>query len=183
MSGRTSRGRVVTWNVWWRFGPAWRDRQPALLLCLRDADSDVVALQECWGAGTTSQAHEFARELGLHAAFVAPSLPPAPDPPETADQVGVEVGIGLLSRWPILDVQAVPLPAPGAGSGRGSRRAGAPRRTAPRRRGPPGVGAHRRQDRAGRAVVDLATDAATEGPLPVVLSGGVSCDVTWTSIT
>ncbi|MDP9406969.1 MAG: hypothetical protein M3P95_03525 [Actinomycetota bacterium] len=24
---------------------------------------------------------------------------------------------------------------------------------------------------------------ATEGPLPVVLSGGVSCDVTWTSIT
>ena len=24
-------GEVLTWNIWWRFGPHWQDRQPALL--------------------------------------------------------------------------------------------------------------------------------------------------------
>ena len=28
----------------------------------------------------------------MHAAFVAPALPPAPEPPETADQEGIDVG-------------------------------------------------------------------------------------------
>jgi endonuclease/exonuclease/phosphatase family metal-dependent hydrolase len=40
------RVRVMTWNIWWRFGPRWRDRQPALLETLRQVDPDVVALQE-----------------------------------------------------------------------------------------------------------------------------------------
>jgi endonuclease/exonuclease/phosphatase family metal-dependent hydrolase len=40
------RVRVMTWNIWWRFGPRWRGRQPALLETLRQVDPDVVALQE-----------------------------------------------------------------------------------------------------------------------------------------
>ncbi|WP_176819045.1 hypothetical protein [Quadrisphaera sp. DSM 44207] len=46
-SRSTARVRVLTWNMWWRFGPAWRSRQPALPHHLRRVDPDVVALQEC----------------------------------------------------------------------------------------------------------------------------------------
>jgi endonuclease/exonuclease/phosphatase family metal-dependent hydrolase len=101
----------MTWNVWWRFGPRWRDRQAGLLATIRGVDADVVALQESWRTPSASQAGELGRALGLHHAFAAPSLPPAPDPPEQPDQAGVEVGIGLLSRWPIATVRPEPLPA------------------------------------------------------------------------
>jgi endonuclease/exonuclease/phosphatase family metal-dependent hydrolase len=103
--------RCMTWNVWWRFGPRWQDRQPAILETLRTVGADVVALQEVWGTDGTSQAHGFAERLGMHAAFAAPSLPPPPDPPETEDQAGVRVGLGLLSRWPVAAVRRVEMPA------------------------------------------------------------------------
>ena len=41
--------RAVTWNVWWRFGGNWRERQPGIAEILRRADPDLVGLQECWG--------------------------------------------------------------------------------------------------------------------------------------
>jgi endonuclease/exonuclease/phosphatase family metal-dependent hydrolase len=47
----------------------------------------------------------------MHAASVAPSYPPAPDPPEHADRAGVEVGVGLLSRWPLEHVETRRLPS------------------------------------------------------------------------
>ena len=103
--------RVMTWNVWWRFGPQWRDRQAGLLRTIRDVDPDVVAMPESWATAAESQAGEFARALGLHHAFGAPSLPPPPGSPEHPDQAGVELGIGLLSRWPITSTRQVPLPA------------------------------------------------------------------------
>ena len=57
----TGRVRVLTWNAWSRFGTAWRDRPPVLLQQLREAETDVIALQEClqecWGTESTSQAH------------------------------------------------------------------------------------------------------------------------------
>jgi endonuclease/exonuclease/phosphatase family metal-dependent hydrolase len=172
------RVRVVTWNVWWRFGPAWRQRQHGLLTTLRSANADVVALQECWGAGQTSQAHEFADELARHAAFVAPGLPPAPDPPETADQAGVEVGIGLLSRWPIVQVRSVEMPA--------RHRAPAPVAMTATLAHPAGrlhvvlaclewEPAYN-DDRLAQAaaVADLATDRATDGPLPVIACGDMN---------
>ena len=86
-------------------------RQPVLLRRLREADADVIALQECWGTSLTTQAHEFAAALGMHAGFAAPGLPPAPYPPESPDQADVEVGIGLVSRWPLTSIRAVDLPA------------------------------------------------------------------------
>ena len=72
------RVRVMTWNIWWRFGPRWRDRQPALLETLRQVDPDVVALQEVWGSDETTQADEFAAALGLFAGFAEPSYPAVP---------------------------------------------------------------------------------------------------------
>lgn len=39
--------RVATWNLWWRFGP-WEQRRNAVLAVLRDAEPDVIGLQEVW---------------------------------------------------------------------------------------------------------------------------------------
>lgn len=45
--------RILTWNVWWRFGPDWTARQPRILQTLRDTGADLVALQETWGTSET----------------------------------------------------------------------------------------------------------------------------------
>jgi endonuclease/exonuclease/phosphatase family metal-dependent hydrolase len=102
----------MTWNLWWRFGGNWREREPGILQVLRDTAPDMVGLQETWATDDTTQAHEFARELGMHAEFAPMSLPPEPEPVETEDQRGVRMGIGLLSRWPILHAEHLPLPSP-----------------------------------------------------------------------
>lgn len=101
----------MTWNVLWRYEPDWRARERAILAMLEQAQPDVLGLQECWGTAEESQAGRFAEQLGMHAAFLAPSLPPAPIPPDHPDQRGVLLGVGLVSRWPITDVRRHTLPA------------------------------------------------------------------------
>jgi endonuclease/exonuclease/phosphatase family metal-dependent hydrolase len=105
--------RAMTWNVWWRFGGNWRERQDGIVAVLQDADPDIVGLQECWGDGDTHQAEMLAWSLGRESAFVRVGLPPEPDPVEEADQEGVVMGLGLLSRWPITKVAAEPMPSAG----------------------------------------------------------------------
>ena len=102
--------RAMTWNVWWRFGPRWQDRQPGLRATLRRLRPDVVALQEVWAGDGTTQADELAGALGMHAVFASPSYPPAPAGPE-ADWAGIDLGIAVLSRWPVLDHEAPVMPA------------------------------------------------------------------------
>ncbi|MDQ0893933.1 endonuclease/exonuclease/phosphatase family protein [Agromyces ramosus] len=103
--------RLVTWNVLWRFEPEWRARERAILTTLERLAPDVIGLQECWGTADQSQAHLFAERLGgVHAAFLGPSLPPVPQPPEHPDQAGVLMGVGLVSRWPIRSVRRHDLP-------------------------------------------------------------------------
>ena len=102
--------RLVTWNVLWRFEPDWRAREQALLATLERLRPDVLGLQECWGVEGGSQAHVVAERLGMHAAFLAPSLPPVPEPPEHPDQAGVLMGVGLVSRWPVEAVRRHELP-------------------------------------------------------------------------
>jgi endonuclease/exonuclease/phosphatase family metal-dependent hydrolase len=173
-----ARVRVLTWNVWWRFGPAWRERQPVLLRRLREADADVIALQECWGDSSTTQAHEFAAALGMHAGFAAPGLPPAPYPPESPDQAEVEVGIGVVSRWPLTSIRAVDLPArhrtpaPVAAVAEVAHPAGPLHVVIACLEWEPAY----TDDRIAQAhaVVDLATDPATDGSLPVILCGDLN---------
>ena len=102
--------RLVTWNVLWRFEPDWRARERGILATLERLRPDIVGLQECWATDETSQAHVVAERLGLHAAFVGPSLPPVPVPPEHPDQAGVSMGVGLVSRWPVRGIARHVLP-------------------------------------------------------------------------
>jgi endonuclease/exonuclease/phosphatase family metal-dependent hydrolase len=97
--------RVMTWNLWWRFGRQWQERQHGILATLRGVQPDLAGLQEVWGTALESQAHWLGDKLGMHAAFAAPSLPP---PPEHSEY---EVGVGLLSRWPIQRVEEHRMPS------------------------------------------------------------------------
>ncbi len=91
--------KLATWNLWWRFGP-WRERQPLIIDTLRDLDADVLCLQELWGELGKDQAAEIADELDYHAIY-EPVLP--------ID--GVDWGMGILSRWPLLETSAFVLPS------------------------------------------------------------------------
>jgi endonuclease/exonuclease/phosphatase family metal-dependent hydrolase len=97
--------RAMTWNLQWRERDDWRARQAGIAAALEAVRPDVAGLQEVWTTAGTNQAALLAERLGMHAAFGAPSLPPPPRPPERPDQEGVEVGVAVLSRWPVLDVQ------------------------------------------------------------------------------
>ena len=54
-----SRLRIMTWNIWWRFGP-WEQREPAILQSIADLDPDIIALQEVWGDNATNFAEKVA---------------------------------------------------------------------------------------------------------------------------
>ena len=92
--------RVVTWNLWWRFGP-WETRHPAIESTLRALDPDVVALQEVWDDGERNQAALLGDALGLHHVYSA-----------NRDMDGVRFGNAVLSRWPITGHDWRALPAP-----------------------------------------------------------------------
>jgi endonuclease/exonuclease/phosphatase family metal-dependent hydrolase len=105
--------RLMTWNVWWRFGAEWRRRADAIEATVAACRPDLVGLEEAWASAESDQAAELAARFGMHSAFGRGSLPPAPDPVEHAEQEGIEVGVGLLSRWPITVSRTHRLPATG----------------------------------------------------------------------
>ncbi|WP_330467369.1 endonuclease/exonuclease/phosphatase family protein [Streptomyces longwoodensis] len=101
--------RVVTWNLWWRFGP-WQERQKAILAVLRELRPDVVGLQEVWAADGENLAAWLADELGLHCAWA-----PSPAPERWRRRIGdpgVDIGNAVLSRWPVTEQRVLRLPAP-----------------------------------------------------------------------
>lgn len=85
--------RVMTWNVWGRFGP-WQLREAAISETIASVRPDVLALQETWATGDAVQADLLASRHGLQAAFARSHMPddPAGD---------VELGLAVLSRWPL----------------------------------------------------------------------------------
>jgi endonuclease/exonuclease/phosphatase family metal-dependent hydrolase len=96
-----TRLRVLSWNLWWRFGP-WEQRFPAIQETIRRLDPDVCALQEVWGdADGTTSASRLADALGYEHVF-ATRIEMAP---------GVAFGNAVLSRWPIASSEHWPLPA------------------------------------------------------------------------
>ncbi|MFF3347446.1 endonuclease/exonuclease/phosphatase family protein [Streptomyces sp. NPDC002779] len=101
--------RVVTWNLWWRFGP-WRERQKAIRSVLRDLRPDLVGLQEVWAADGENLAEWLADELGLHWTWAA-----SPAPERWRRRIGdpsVDIGTAVLSRWPAEETEVLRLPVP-----------------------------------------------------------------------
>lgn len=98
--------RVMVWNVWWRFGGNWREREQSIQATLEAYRPDVLGLVESWSGEGTDQPHRLAAPCGLHAAWAPSSSPPM----SYAEEPGIGFGVGVLSRWPILAVEAHQLP-------------------------------------------------------------------------
>jgi endonuclease/exonuclease/phosphatase family metal-dependent hydrolase len=93
--------RVVTWNVWGRYGADCEARQAALEQTLEQTAPDLVCLVEAWRQGDSTQPGRVAARLGLaHHRFVGDW--------EQEDWVS---GVGLVSRWPMTEPLRRPLRA------------------------------------------------------------------------
>jgi len=92
--------RVVTWNVWGRLAD-WEARCEAITQTLARIAPDVVVLQESWAEPSKTQAGQIADRLGLEAAFA-----------RDVTYEGIDVGVALLSRWDLHEVESRPLPVP-----------------------------------------------------------------------
>ncbi len=94
--------RVLTWNLWWRFGD-WEPRQPVLAAELAAQQPDLAFLQEVWAVDGVDQADQLAAATGLHVARTIHL---------TGDRHGQpqEFGNAVLCRWPLEIVEQVTLP-------------------------------------------------------------------------
>jgi endonuclease/exonuclease/phosphatase family metal-dependent hydrolase len=100
--------RVVTWNLWWRFG-AWQERLEAIAEVLREIDADFCGLQEVWADEVSNEAVVLAERLGMYASWV-----PTPAPDRWQRRLGdptVTMGNAVLSRWPVVNQRHIHLPA------------------------------------------------------------------------
>jgi endonuclease/exonuclease/phosphatase family metal-dependent hydrolase len=100
--------RVVTWNLWWRFG-RWRDRAAAIRSVLLEARPDLCCLQEVWADDGVNLAGEIAADLGMSWAWS-----PSPFPEgwrRRAAEPAAEIGNAVLTRWPISEIVELHLPA------------------------------------------------------------------------
>ena len=91
--------RVVTWNVWGRYGTDREARQALLEEALAQTAPDVICLIESWRQDDVTQPRRIADRLGLeHHQF-------------TGDwrQEDWVSGFGLVSRWPMTEPAVRPL--------------------------------------------------------------------------
>src|SRR5437763_10227318 len=86
--------RVLTWNLWWRYGP-WRQRGDAIAATLAQVRPDVCGLQEVWASPTQNFAADLAGRLGMHWCWA-----PAATGRGAAGE-DLSIGNAILSRWPI----------------------------------------------------------------------------------
>lgn len=93
--------RVLTWNLWWKFGP-WEARQPAIAAELAAVDPDLALLQEVWAEpGGPDQARLLAEAGGRHLART------------TGGDGGPDAfGNAVLSRWPLEVAEIIRLTGP-----------------------------------------------------------------------
>jgi endonuclease/exonuclease/phosphatase family metal-dependent hydrolase len=95
---------IVSWNLWWRFGP-WAARQPAIAATLQRLAPDIVCLQEVWEERDgVRQADQLADALGGYHVAHAAGL--------GFDLTSESLGNSIVSRWPIRAHEARRLPAP-----------------------------------------------------------------------
>jgi endonuclease/exonuclease/phosphatase family metal-dependent hydrolase len=106
--------RILTWNLWWRFGP-WPRRRAAILEVLLDAGPDICGLQEVPADDEHDLAAELADALGMHWAWL-----PSPEPERWHSRLpGCTAAAGnvILSRWPLEEGFDLSLPAGSSGDG------------------------------------------------------------------
>jgi len=96
---RQTRLRVASWNLWGRWGP-WERRQEPIRKTFARIDADVIGLQEVWAEDERTQASVLADACGFHSVYG--SRLPFP---------GFHLGIGIVSRWPIVGSEERDLPA------------------------------------------------------------------------
>ncbi len=103
--------RVLTWNLWWRYGP-WQRRYEAIAATLAEVSPDLCGLQEVWDADGHNLAGELADRLGMQWCWAAAA--------QSRDSQGNDVLIGnaVLSRWPITAHDEVRLPTAHSSEGR-----------------------------------------------------------------
>jgi endonuclease/exonuclease/phosphatase family metal-dependent hydrolase len=94
--------RVLSWNLWWRYGP-WERRREAIAATLTEIEPDLCGLQEVWGAAGENLAADLAGRLGMHCYWAAASK----------ERDGLTLGNAILSRWPIAAHAQAGLPAGG----------------------------------------------------------------------
>jgi len=100
--------RVVTWNLWWRFGQ-WRERLEAIAGVLAEVDADICGLQEVWEDDDGNEAVLLAERLGMYVSWL-----PTPAPERWQRRLGdptVTIGNAVLSRWPFVNQAHIHLPA------------------------------------------------------------------------
>jgi endonuclease/exonuclease/phosphatase family metal-dependent hydrolase len=91
--------RVMTWNLWWRFGD-WERRQQAIVDTIRAAAPDVLCLQEAWAdTKAAGIARIIGDELGYHGVGSTP-----------IGRSDVGFTNAVLSRWPAHPLADEPLP-------------------------------------------------------------------------
>lgn len=91
--------RVMTWNLWWRFGD-WERRERAIVEVVRAVDPDVLCLQEAWAdPDGNGPARVLAGEVGHHALSSAP-----------IGRHDVGFTNAVLSRWPLTPLADEALP-------------------------------------------------------------------------
>jgi endonuclease/exonuclease/phosphatase family metal-dependent hydrolase len=115
MSESTKRLRVMTWNLWWRFG-SWRKRLVAIRAVLRAQRPDIIGLQEVWADRKVNLAAQLSEELGYHYSW-SPALNTNRWRGRRI-QPAVKVGNAILSRWPIVSEDQLNLPEADVDEGR-----------------------------------------------------------------
>ena len=94
--------RVATLNIWNRFGP-WEERAVAIHAQLKMLSPDVIGMQEVLRYQEFDQAAIVGKGLGYHVAFG-----------EASENHGFPVGNAILSKWPIVRSEMIPLPSGGS---------------------------------------------------------------------
>ena len=94
-----TRLKVLSWNIWWRYGP-WEQRRPAIESTIERCEPDVIALQEVWSDGGRDQAAILSERFGMEHRYEA-----------RIEREGIRFGNAILSRWPISHSASRDLPA------------------------------------------------------------------------
>jgi endonuclease/exonuclease/phosphatase family metal-dependent hydrolase len=171
--------RVLTWNLWWRFGP-WRRRRDAVLAVLEEARPDVVGLQEVWEHDGENLAGWLADRLGMEWRWAS-----SPAPQRWRDNTAepaARSGNAVLSRWPVVDRETLVLPV--AGGRDDGRLALFTLLAAPGGRQVPFFTAHLNSEEPGsavrcaqvRALARFVADRAGAGPVPPVVTGDFNAE-------